>query len=294
MFYSSLHHRWLRIFTAIGGEFIIAAAGRLFLVPLGLYSSGIMGVCQLLRTLLQDALGLSLGAYDIAGILYYLVNIPMLIWALKALGRGLVWKTIVCTTAYSVFYSLIPTPATLIISDYLTSCLIGGILSGIGCGIVLTCGCSGGGLEIVGLYLSKTGSSFTIGRVSILFNLFLYSVCLILFSPEIAIYSIIYNVFSSLVLDRMHKQNINVQALIFTKADTQTIGQTILEKLNRGVTYWQGTGAFSGEEVHVLCVCLSKNEIEDLIRTVHVIDPNAFLTTQEGTRIYGNFQKKLD
>lgn len=294
MLYSSLHNRWLRIFTAIVGEFIVAAAGRLFLVPLGLYSSGIMGVCQLLRTLLQDALGLSLSTYDIAGILYYLVNIPMLIWILKSLGRSLVWKTVVCTTAYSVFYSLIPSPSALIVSDYLTSCLIGGILSGIGCGLVLTCGCSGGGLELVGLYMSKKGSSFTIGQVSIIFNLFLYSVCLILFSPEIAIYSIIYNVVSSMVLDRMHKQNINVQALIFTKADTQAMGQIILKQLNRGVTYWQGVGAFSGDNVHVLCVCLSKYEIEDLIRTVHSIDPNAFLTTQEGTRIYGNFQKKLD
>ena len=294
MLRSSPHRPGLRVLTAIGGEFIIAAAGRLFLVPLGLYSSGIMGVCQLLRTLLQDALGLSLGAYDIAGILYYLVNIPMLLWVLKEMGRGIVWKTVVCTTAYSLFYSLIPTPATLIVSDYLTSCLIGGILSGIGCGIVLTCGCSGGGLELVGLYLSKKGSSFTIGQVSILFNLFLYTICLILFSPEIAIYSIIYNVVTSMVLDRMHKQNINVQALIFTKADTQTMGQTILNQLNRGVTYWQGLGAFSGEDVHILCVCLSKYEIEELLRIVHTVDPYAFLTTQEGTRIYGNFQKKLD
>lgn len=294
MLYTASRNRWLRILAAVFGQLIVAASGRLFIVPLGLYSSGIMGVCQLMRTFLQNALGLSLGTYDIAGFLYYLVNIPMLLWALKILGRGLVWKTIVCTTAYSIFYSIIPSPATLIVSDYLTSCLIGGLLSGIGCGITLTCGCSGGGLEIIGLCLSKTGSNFTIGRVSITFNLFLYSACMILFSPEIAVYSIIYNISSSMMLDRMHKQNINMQALIFTKADTHKMGNTILEKMNRGVTYWHGTGAFSGEDVHILCVCLSKYEIDDLIRTVHAVDPQAFLTTQEGTRIYGNFQKKLD
>jgi len=294
MLYSTLHNRSLRIFVAIIGELIVAAAGRLFIVPLGLYGGGLMGLCQLVRTFLQSALGISFSTYDIAGILYFLVNVPMLIWAMKALGHALVWKTIVCTVAYSLFYSMIPTPASLIINDYLTSCLIGGILSGIGSGIVLTCGCSGGGLDIVGLYLSKIGSSFTVGRLIIFFNLFLYAACLIFFSPEIAIYSIIYNVFSSIVLDRMHKQNINVQALIFTKEDTDKLGRFIIEKLDRGVTYWSGTGAFSGEEVHVLCVCLSKYEIEELIHTVHSIDPHAFLTTQEGTRIYGNFHKRLD
>ena len=44
----------------------------------------------------------------------------------------------------------------------------------------------------------------------------------------------------------------------------------------------------------MLCVCLSKYEIEELFHTVHEMDPHAFITLQEGVRIYGNFQKKLD
>ena len=46
--------------------------------------------------------------------------------------------------------------------------------------------------------------------------------------------------------------------------------------------------------MHVLCVCLSKYEIEELLHTVHTIDPHAFLTVQEGTRIYGNFRRKVE
>lgn len=294
MLHATLQKRWFRLFVALIGELIAAAASRLFIVPLGLYGGGVMGLCQLVRTFLQSALGISFGAYDIAGILYLLVNIPMLIWASRTLGIGLVGKTVFCTVAYSVFYSMIPTPAPAIVSDYLTSCLIGGILCGIGCGLVLMCGCSSGGLDIVGLYLSKRGSSFTVGRLVIFFNLFLYGACLILFSPEIAIYSIIYNVFSSIVLDRVHTQNINVQTLIFTKEDTQRLGRLITEELDRGVTYWTGVGGFSGEEVHVLCVCLSKYEMEDLLRIVHSVDPNAFFSMQEGNRIYGNFHRKLE
>ena len=43
----------------------------------------------------------------------------------------------------------------------------------------------------------------------------------------------------------------------------------------------------------MLCVCLSKFEVEELVHAVHTIDPHAFLTTQEGTRIYGNFRRKV-
>ena len=294
MLYNTLHNRWLRIVAAVVGELIAAAALNLFIVPLNLYTGGIMGVCQLIRTLLQTHLGVALGAYDIAGILYFLANIPILLFAYKALGLGLVAKTIICTGSYSLFYSIIPIPSAPIVDDYLTACLLGGILTGIGSGIVLTCGCSSGGLDVIGLCLSKRGSSFTVGKFSLTFNVFLYTACLILFSPEVAIYSVIYNFFTSMVLDRMHQQNVNVMAMIFTHADEHILGQFIIDNLGRGVTYWNGTGAYTGQGVHVLCVSLSKYEIEELLHAVRTIDPQAFLTVQEGVRIYGNFRKKLE
>ena len=292
MLYNTLHNHTLRLIAAVVGEFIAAAALNLFIVPLNLYTGGTMGVCQLIRTLLQDYGGLNFGQYDVAGILYFLTNIPILLFAYRDLGKKLVFKTMVCALSYSLFYSIIPIPTRPIIDDYLTACLLGGILTGIGSGIVLTCGCSSGGLDIVGLCLSKRGSSFTVGRFSITFNVFLYAACLILFEPAVAIYSVIYNFFTSMVLDRMHQQNVSVQALIFTREE-ESISRFIIDNLHRSVTYWDGTGAYTGEGVHVLCVCLSKYEIEELLHAVHSIDPHAFMTVQEGTRIFGNFPKRL-
>ena len=294
MLYNTLHNRWLRLVAAVVGELIAAAALNLFIVPLHLYTGGILGVCQLARTLMQTQLGINFGSYDIAGILYFLSNIPILLLAYKTLGKSLVFKTLICTVAYSLFYSIIPIPSAPIVDDYLTACLLGGILAGVGSGIVLTCGGSGGGLDIVGLCLSKRGSSFTVGKFSLTFNAFLYAACLLLFTPEVAIYSVIYNFFTSMVLDRMHQQNISVQVLIFTREDESKLGKFIMENLGRGVTYWNGTGAYTGDNVHVLCVCLSKYEIEELLHAVHSIDPHAFLTVQEGTRVYGNFRRKVE
>ena len=242
MIYNTLHNRWLRLVAAVFGELICAVGVRLFIVPLGLYSGGLMGVCQLFRTLMQTYMGLNFGASDIAGILYFVLNVPILLFAYKTLGKHLVFKTLVCTLSYSLFYSMVPTPAVPIVDDYLTACLLGGILNGIGCGID----------------------------------------------------SVIYNYFSAMVLDRMHQQNVSVEALIFTRDDQDKLAHFIMEKLGRGVTYWNGVGAYTGTDLHVLCVCLSKYEIEELLHTVHAIDPHAFVTMQEGVRVHGNFQRKLD
>lgn len=293
MLYNTLHHRWLRLIAAVVGELISAAALNLFIVPLNLYNGGLLGLCQIVRTLMQTYLHISFGAYDVAGIFYFIINIPILLFAYKTLGRRFVLKTLICTASYSLFYSVIPIPTTPIVEDYLTACLLGGILAGVGSGIVLTCGGSGGGLDIVGLCLSKRGSAFTVGKFSLSFNAVLYTACLILFSPAVAIYSVIYNFFTAMVLDRVHQQNVSVQALIFTREDQDALARFIIEKLGRSVTYWNGVGAYTGEGVHVLCVCLSKFEIEELLHVVHTMDPHAFVTAQEGTRIYGNFTRKV-
>ena len=292
MFNKMLHHPFARVLAGVFGAFLMAVGVNLFVIPQGLYSGGMLGLSQLLRTLLQDYLHLQT-PFDLSGALYLLLNIPLFALAWHSLGRAFLIRTMICTVANSLFLSLIPVPATPIVEDILTSCLIGGILVGVACGLILTCGCSTGGLDILGLFLSKKGSKFTVGRFSLSFNAVLYLACLFLFNATTAIYSAIYNVFASLFLDRLHQQNIVVQVLIFTKDKHAELTGFITEKLNRGVTYWNGHGGYTGDNVQVLCVCLSKYEVEALQVALQEIDPHAFFVVQEGVHIGGNFIRDL-
>ena len=92
---------------------------------------------------------------------------------------------------------------------------------------------------------------------------------------------------------RLYQQNVTVQALIFTREDESVLADFIIKQLGRSVTYWDGVGAYTKDDVRVLCVCLSKYEIEELLHMVHSVDPHAFLTVQEGVRVFGNFPRKL-
>ena len=255
-------NKWLRLGMGVLGGILMAAGINLIVVPQGMYSGGLYGLCQVIRTLLVTALGLETSV-DLAGIFY------------------------------SIALAVIPSPATPIIADKLTSCLVGGIISGFSGGIILTCGCSTGGLDVLGLYLSKKGKGFTVGRFSITFNTALYALCAVLFDLTTAIYSAIYVVFQALFLDRVHQQNISVQMLIFTKEDPERLNQTILEKLDRSFTLWEGRGGYSHDQVHVLCVCLSKYEVVSVQMALSEIDPHAFTIIQEGIRVGGNFGRHL-
>lgn len=287
-----MHNKGLRLVGGLLGSLLMSAAINVFIVPQGLYAGGAYGLCQVIRTLLQTKLGVE-ASFDLAGVLYFFANIPLFLLAFRTLGRTFCLKAGICTVSNSVFLALIPSPAVPIIPDPLTSCMIGGILVGFAAGLVLSCGCSTGGLDILGLYLSKKNNKFTVGRFCISFNVCLYLLCFILFDATTAIYSAIYNVLSNLFLDRLHRQNVSVQLLIFTKSKDPALPKYIMEQLDRGVTYWQAKGAYTGDDVQVLCVCLSKYEIDTLEQVIRDIDPNAFFVMQEGVRVVGNFKRHL-
>lgn len=285
-------NRVMRLVLSLVSCVLYAIGINWFIVPLGLYSGGLLGVCQLLRTLMVDVLGLP-AVVDYSGILYMLFNIPIFFLAWREMGRSFLIRSVICTFAASFFLSVIPTPAVPIVTENLAGCVVGGIISGFALGLCLTCGSSTGGLDIIGLWLAKRGSSTGVGRFSLSINAVIYAVCAALFGLGTAVYSAIYTVFCSLFLDHFHEQNITVQVLIFTKGENEKLLAPILTTLGRGVTTWEGRGGYTGDVTNVLCVCVSKFEIEELQRGVRAVDPNAFFIIQEGVRINGYFEKKF-
>lgn len=142
-----LHNHWSKLATAVAGAVLMAVAINLFIVPQGLYTGGLLGLCQVIRTLLVTKLGVTAN-FDIAGLIYLASNVPLLLLAYKTLGRTFVLRLTICTVVNSLSMSIIPVPAQPIIPDLLTSCMVGGILVGFSSGLMLTCGGSSGGMDI--------------------------------------------------------------------------------------------------------------------------------------------------
>ena len=130
MYQKLMHNKSLRLIGGLLGGLLLSVAINVFIVPQGLYGGGAYGLCQVIRTLLQRELSLSL-PFDLAGVLYFFVNIPLFLLAYKALGREFFWKAAICTVCNSVFLAVIPSPSTPVIPDLLTSCMVGGILAGL-------------------------------------------------------------------------------------------------------------------------------------------------------------------
>lgn len=274
------------------GAALFAVGFNLLIVPLGLYSGGFLGIAQLINTLLADFAHIGFfSAHDVTGTLYFLMNIPLFIMAWKEMGRSYFGRTVVTVAAQTLFLTLCPIPEAPIFDDVLTSCLVGGIVAGAGTGLVLRASSSSGGLDIVGVYCAKHYPGFSVGKINLIINAMIYSICLVLFNVETAVYSLIYTVFLSAVIDKVHYQNINMSVMIFTKKEG--ISRAIIDTLGRGVTNWDGCGAYTNKKTYVLVTVISKYEVNRLKRIVHKIDPDAFMIFNEGMGVTGNFEKRF-
>lgn len=281
-----------RFGLVILGSLAFSVAINLFVTPLGLYNGGVLGISQVIRTILQDYLHISFPeSIDFAGILYFILNAPLFILAYKGVSRIFFYKTLISVILTTFVLTIIPVPNPLIIEDPLTSCIIGGLMYGAGVGLTLFGGGSGGGIDILGIYLSKKLQNFSVGKVSIAINGVIYLVCAILFGLPIAIYSIIYAAISSFAIDRVHSQNIMVEAMIFTKHND--MAAPIMQEMTRGVTEWKGDGAYTKEDTNILVTAISKYEQNALRRIVLSRDPQAFIIFNKVSGIEGNYVKRL-
>ena len=150
-------------------------------------------------------------------------------------------------------------------------------------------------MNIIGMLLIAKRGKGSVGNIGLMTNIMLYSIMLFLFDPATAIYSLIYSVFNSIAVDRIHTQNIASQVLVFSKLkDTKDMQVDVMGKLNRGMTEISANGLFTGENVKIYIIFVSKFEVNKLKRIIRLYDQDAFVVETPVTRIDGNFIKKID
>ncbi len=276
----------------VAGCLLFSFSVNMFVVPAGMYNGGIYGISQIIRTLIVTFTGITVPAgYDIAGIINFALNVPLFYIAYRFVSKQFFSRTVFCLVVQTITLSVIPIPAKPVFEEPLLNALIGGLMTGYGLGLILRSkGCSGG-VDIIGIYFLKKDIKVTVGKMSIIVNAAVYIICAILFDLNIACYSVIYAAIISYTMDKTHYQSINMLCFIITKQ--KDLQKNLTKAIGRGVTYWDGKGAFSAENMTVNAVVISKYEVKELKRIVNEIDPEAFVFMSEGITVDGYYLKKL-
>lgn len=280
----SVKHVVYQYFLLTVGSIIFGVGVTLFISPWKFNTGGLIGIAQITSQLITHSNRLS-------GLINMALNVPLFILAWKYLSKSFLCKTIVSIVIQSTLLSFLTVPSQPIFDEPLTSVIFGAITAGLGIGLCLQSSGSAGGLDILGVYYSVTKPGFSVGKISYIVNAFVEAFAIYVYGIQNALYSTLFIVIMYFVSDQVHLQNISMSATIITT--NPELKYQILEKTRRGVTWWPGEGAYTGEGKEVLLCVMNRYEVRYVKKLVHEYDPNAFFLLTKGKAVLGNFERRL-
>jgi hypothetical protein len=168
-----------KVLTIIIGSFLLAVAYNMLVVPYGLLSGGLTGIALLGNYLLNIPLPIGI----------IILNIPVFILGLRELNITFMLYSLLgtLTLAAALPFSepIIPVPEL----DLFLAAIFSGVIGGIGSGIILRSGTSGGGADIIAIIAKKKWNT-PVGACSFYFNLVVILMSLYFFELKIALYTI--------------------------------------------------------------------------------------------------------
>jgi uncharacterized membrane-anchored protein YitT (DUF2179 family) len=253
--------------------FIVGMNG--ILVPHGFLSGGVVGLAILIHYLIPLA-----GV----GLVYFLLNVPLLILGWLNISRRFMLYTLFGTLFFSVAAALY-FPKFPEIKDPILAALFGGVICGLGAGLILRSFGSAGGTDIISVYLyNKFG--FRIGLVTFFLSATILLAGVFLYDLEMTLYTLIYLYTQGTVTDAIMVGFNQRKTLMVISDHIQTIADKLVQN-GRTATFFKGVGAYSGTERNVLYTVTNFIELAQMKDFIFKEDPNAFVVVYDTLEILG-------
>lgn len=280
---------WIQIkdyFFIIFGSFCYALSWQGFLIPNELTTGAVTG----LASIIYYAFGTP--PIDVT---YAVVNVILLIFALKILGVKFCIRTIFGVFFCWLFLHVLPLwiPDGLTKGDTFMASVIGGILCGVGLGVVFTANGSTGGTDIIAAMVNKY-RNVSFGKMLLYIDIIIISSSYFVFHDvERVIYGYIIMFITTTVCDMIiNGIRASLQLLIFSDK-WEEIAEQISNELQRGVTVLDGMGWYTKKSKKVLVVVAKRTQISQIQRLIKNIDPNAFISQSSVSAVYGQGFDKI-
>ncbi len=262
------------------GSLIFCLAWTSFLIPNGLASGGLTGLC----TILQYGTGLPVG------ISYPVLNVILLVMGFLVLGKAFGIKTIYVIALTSVLFDVLPKFDQLVVmmDEKLLVALVGAAMESIGIGVIMLRGGSTGGTDIIAMMINKFWPIST-GRVYLITDFMI--IVSMLFVPDKGIVDLIYAyivcIGFSIGIDFVLLGNKStVQILVFS-SKYKEIADHVITHQARGVTALQSVGWYSQKEGKVLLIVARKNEMNNILNEIKNLDKRAFISVSSAMSGFG-------
>ena len=270
---------WLLWFgNILLGSAIFALGFDLFLSPNDLNAGGVSGISMVLVHLI---------GFGSVGTVTMLINLPLFILGGLKIGKKFFVGSLVGMVSSSVLLDLFAkVPAVSV--EPLVAALYGGVLCGLGLGMVFATGASTGGSDIVVRLLKMHYRNVPIGTINMFFDLSVATLTgIVYWDITKALYSGIAIFITGKIIDAVVYRFDYSKVVLIISDQYECITRFIMSELDRGATYLEGTGSYSGNPRKVIMTVVKPAQIADLKEAVMELDPKAFLVVQDAHQVLG-------
>lgn len=274
----------------IAGSLILATSFVFFITPHKIIPGGVYGISIVVHYLTEGVFSFWPDGIPV-GLFALLIDIPLIITGIKVLGPKFGVKTITGSVLTAVFTDSItwlrPVGNAPLVEDVLLSCVFAGVLAGFGLGLIFKSRATSGGSDIIAMIIGKY-THLPLGRLMIYVDSFIVLFGLVAFGDwAIPLYSWIVIYITGRVIDLTIEGTENNKALMIVSKAHEEIKDKLLLDLDRGGTYLEGKGMFTGEDKRVIYTVVSRREMAILREFISNIDPDAFITVTDAREILG-------
>ena len=266
-----------KLFFILLGNLFCAVAFNVFFVPNRLLSGGIGGI----GILIQYLTGMP------AGIMVFILNVPIFLIGIRLVDREFAVFGFISMLVFSFLLTVTKDiNQYLAVKDILLGAIFGGIFNGIGMGLMFRHRTCQGGFDIIAAVL-KSKYNINIGSGLMAANTIVISFSSLLFGYKSAMYTLISMYIGYRILDKV-QTGLNVRKkIIIISNKSEELADAILKQLNRGVTFLEGSGAYTKEGKKVIYCVVTSRETVKLKHIIDEIDPKAFFIASDVVEVRG-------
>ena len=257
----------------------LAAVGiQMILVPNDLIDGGIVG----LSLIASHFIGHKYLPFCLA-----IFNLPFVILAFRQIGKYFVIQMLTAVIVFSCALWLIDIlPLWLGISPVvfkgseMETVVLGGVVIGVGCGLIIRHGGSTDGTEILGIIVNKK-KGFTVGQVILFVNFFIFALAGFVYKNwHTAFISFLTYGVATKVMDTVILGFEDTKSVTIITSSPRKLGHILMETLGVGLTYIHAEGGYSGEPRNLLYIVVERLQLSQLKEIVHREDPSAFIAIE--------------
>lgn len=267
------------------GCFISAAGIYSFAVASGVPVTGIAGLCAILYRLFGIPMGLS----------NVLINIPIILFSYKLLGKSFFARSVYCMALFALFTDYLLPQLPVYQGDRLLATLCGGVVCGIGDALIYMNNSSTGGLDFITMAIKVNHPHLPFGNIT-----FAAALAVILLNGAVfrdvdsIIYGIMFNFASSAVINKMMFGFSSSMLAMIVTDNGKAACDAIDRVADRGSTILQGRGGYGGAPKDVvLCACSNK-QLYEIEHAVQAIDSGCFIIMLQSNEVHGEGFRQLE